>query len=410
VAKTVANERAYWLAWSRVKDVGPVTIKRLWEHFGTLAVAWRSEASELLAVDGIGLLSAEKIVLQRPHLNPEKLLTQHESENQAFWTPADPDYPALLFAIADPPPVLYYRGPLRLSPNQLSVGIVGTRKPSSYGHRWTQRLSSQLTRQGAIIVSGLALGIDTAAHSSCLKQQGPTVAVLGTGVDVVYPQRNRELYEQILATGLVVSEYPDGTLPDKAHFPRRNRLIAGLSRAILVTEAPERSGALITARLANDYCRDVYALPCALDNPQGKGCLHLIQQGAQIILDEPSLIRALVEIPSAANGWPTPVSTAEHSQPSDATTLHLSICHAPDRNGSDQLDKLHTGDSHLVEPNSKLSPLLASILAAMPPEPVALDRLVLTTQLATGEVLSALFQLELMELIRQLPGAQYQRV
>ncbi|MEL6815232.1 MAG: DNA-processing protein DprA [Cyanobacteria bacterium J06598_3] len=307
-------ERAYWLAWSRIKDVGPVTIKRLWEHFGSLALAWRASAGELLEVDGIGLLSAEKIVALRPKLeDPEKLLVQHEQENVAFWTPADPDYPALLFAINDPPPLLYYRGKLRLNdvPNALTVGMVGTRRPSAYGKRWTQRLSTHLTRQGALIVSGLAAGIDTEAHTSCLHSQGLTVAVLGTGVDVVYPKQNQGLYNQIVSAGLVVSEYPDGTLPDRAHFPQRNRIIAGLSRAILVTEAPARSGALITSRLANEYCREVYALPCSLDNVQGEGCLRAIEQGAQMILGEQVLAEALAMLPPMAVPFPGQVVAAE---------------------------------------------------------------------------------------------------
>ena len=166
-AKCLATERAYWLAWSSIKDVGPVTIKRLWERFGSLGKAWQATAGDLLSVDGIGLLTAERITVQRSKLNPAEMLVQHEKENQFFWTPADRDYPALLFAINDPPPVLYYRGSLRLNemPNALTVGIVGTRRPSNYGRRWTQRLSSQLTRQGALIISGLAAGIDTVAHS-----------------------------------------------------------------------------------------------------------------------------------------------------------------------------------------------------------------------------------------------------
>ncbi|MEL6881985.1 MAG: DNA-processing protein DprA, partial [Cyanobacteria bacterium J06607_10] len=295
----MATERAYWLAWSRLHQVGPVTIKRLWEQFGSLAKAWKMPAGDLLTVDGIGLLSAESIVTQRRKINPEALLEKHVQENESFWTPADPDYPALLFAINDPPPVLYYRGKLRLNddPNVLSVGIVGTRRPSTYGKRWTQRLSGELTRQGAVIVSGLAAGIDTEAHTSCLSRQGLTVAVMGTGVDVVYPYRNTNLHKRIVESGLVLSEYPDGTGPDKAHFPRRNRIIAGLSRAILVAEAPARSGALITARLANDYCREVYALPCGLDNEQGEGCLRLIAQGAQVVISESMLIESLEALP-----------------------------------------------------------------------------------------------------------------
>ncbi len=407
-AKELATERAYWLAWSHIKGVGPVTVKHLWEHFGSLAVAWQASAADLLAVDGIGLLIAENIVTLRRKLNPAELLAQHEKANQSFWTPADADYPALLFAINDPPPVLYYRGKLRLNdrPNVLTVGIVGTRKPSSYGQRWTQRLSARLTRQGAIIISGLAAGIDTAAHSSCLTQQGHTVAVLGTGVDRIYPAQNRALYEQIVSTGLLVSEYPDGTGPDKTHFPQRNRIIAGLSRAILVTEAPARSGALITSRLANDYCREVYALPCGLDNVQGEGCLNLIGQGAQMILGEQPLVDALSAIPPVEvllPGRNASLGFGERSEIEseiDSAQIELVI------NGADL--SVNPTESVTPEPPD-LSPLLAQVLKAVTVEPVVLDQIVQLAQMETGQVLGALVQLELLELVRQLPGMQYQR-
>ena len=411
-ATSLATERAYWLAWSRLKDVGPVTIKRLWEHFGSLAQAWAAAAGDLLSVDGIGLLIAEQIVAQRPKLKPAEMLAEHEQENRAFWTPADPDYPALLFAINDPPPLLYYRGTLRLNdaPNLLSVGIVGTRGPSMYGKRWTQRLSNRLAREGAVIVSGLAQGIDTAAHTSCLSVKGLTVAVLGTGVDVVYPARNRELYEQIVETGLVVSEYPDGTGPDRTHFPQRNRIIAGLSRAILVTEAPARSGALITSRLANDYCREVYALPCALEQAQGEGCLNLINQGAQMILGEQSLVDALRVIPAVEFVFP--------GQLPDQLPGQL-LAQLPDRPQESPLDEQPClGERRrepilakpaAIVPTSELSPLLAQVLKAVSIEPVLLDNIVQLAQIETGQVLGALLQLEILGLVIQLPGMQYQR-
>ncbi|MGB3572581.1 MAG: DNA-processing protein DprA [Phormidesmis sp.] len=415
----MTTERAYWLAWSRIKDVGPVTIKRLWEHFGALSVAWQASASELLAVDGIGLLSAEKITRQRPKLSPDRLLAQHEQENQSFWTPADPDYPKLLFTINDPPPLLYYRGDLRLNdPNVLTVGMVGTRRPSAYGKRWTQRLSRQLTQQGATIISGLAAGIDTDAHTSCLSQKGLTVAVMGTGADVVYPHFNSSLYEWVVKTGLVVSEYPDGTGPDRSHFPQRNRIIAGLSRALLVMEAPARSGALITARLANDYCREVYALPTSLDNDQGQGCLHLISQGAQMILDSQTLMAALEALPAvdaiatAATALPRETSPNLSSnqqlldRPADRPADQLS-----DRSSDRQLlVAAQMSAKDLAQLESELAPLLRQVLAAVSVEPVVLDQIVQCAQIDTGAVLGALVQLEISGLVVQLPGMHYQRI
>ena len=203
-----------------------------------------------------------------------------------------------------------------------------------------------------------------------------------------------------MATGLAVSEYPDGTPPDKTHFPRRNRIIAGLSRALLVTEAPARSGALITARLANDYCREVYALPCALDNRQGEGCLHLINQGAQIILGEQMLIEALLAIP------PMAVERPEQSGKSISSSAR----------GVETAQTDYQADSPQANVTERallpeLSPLLRQVLEAVPIEPVMLDHIVPLAKVTTGELLSALMQLELLGLVAQLPGGmQYQRI
>lgn len=335
-------------------------------------MAWTASPTELMQVDGIGLLLSQQIVEARSRLDPERLLTQHENQYPQFWTPADPNYPRLLFEIADPPPVLYYRGQPDSRENQgiaPTVGIVGTRSPSDYGRRWTRKLTQGLARNNFTIISGLADGIDTEAHDSCLQVGGRTIAVVGTGVDRVYPRSNHFLYKHILEQGLVVSEYPDGTPPDRANFPRRNRIIAGLSRVILVTEAPTKSGALITARLANDYCRDVYVLPGSLDNLRSHGCLHLINQGAQVILGEGHLLEALGAMPRLQ-------IVADLPQPA---------------------------------PLPQLDPQLEQVFHAIPIEPISLDRIVINLGLSTADILSALAQLEIMGLVSQLPGMQYQR-
>ena len=386
-----------------------MAIKRLWEHFGSLEVSWRASAGDLLAVDGIGLLIAEGITAQRPKLDPEALLAQHEKENKTFWTPADADYPALLFAINDPPPVLYYHGNLRLNDlRNFNVGIVGTRSPTPYGKRWTHNLSERLVQAGAVIISGLAQGIDTCAHESCLKSSGLTVAVVGTGVDRVYPAQNVGLHRRIVETGLVLSEYPDGTGPDRKHFPQRNRIIAGLSRAILVTEAPEKSGALITARLANDYCREVYALPCSLDNEKGLGCLWVIEQGAQMILSEQALMEALVALPPVNVVTPAPVKKPlvageRELNAGDGETLSQS-------NLTDRLPAQEKLAQPQIVPVPNLSPLLVNVLNAVSIEPISLDQIVPSVQTNVGEVLGALLELEILGLVTQVPGGtQYQR-
>lgn len=371
----MTGERAYWLAWSRIKGVGPILQKRLYDHFGQLEIAWQASAAALLEVDGIGLMLADAIQDQRSSLQPQALLAQHSQTNLQFLTPADPVYPALLLEIADPPPVVYYRGNLELLQSiqrGYSVGIVGTRDPSDYGKRWTRRLTQHLVQQQVVIVSGLAQGIDREAHQQTLAARGQTIAVLGTGVDVIYPYAHQTLQQQIAEQGLLISEYTDGTPPDRGHFPRRNRIIAGLSRLILVTEAPLKSGALITARLANDYGREVYALPGSLDNARSQGCLELINQGAHMVLGETTLSQAIGNLPAL-----DPVVSVLPSEPASTDV--------------------------------NLSPELHQVLVVVPGQPISLDRIVQQLSAPTGEILGALVQLELLGLVTQLPGMQYQR-
>ncbi|MFQ3615753.1 MAG: DNA-processing protein DprA [Cyanobacteriota bacterium] len=376
----MTDERAYWLAWSQIAGIGPTLLMRVYRHFGSLAAAWDAGVSDLEAVEGIGETTARAIAETRASLDPATLFADHQRDNPDLWTPADADYPRLLAEIPDPPPLLYYRGQVALAENRGEVGlvaIVGTRQPSSYGKQWTRRLVETLVQAGFTIVSGLAEGVDAIAHQACLDAGGRTIAVLGTGVNRVYPTHNRALAQQIDRKGLILSEYPRGTGPDRNHFPSRNRIIAGLCRATLVIEAGSKSGALITARVANDYGRDVYALPGSLDQPQSRGCLELIAGGAQLILDEASLLQSLGAIPPLD-------APPKHSTPSQ----NLSPAKPP------ALD---------------LPPHLEPIFQAIPPEAIALDTLVQTTQIDTSNLLVALLELEMLGVVSQLPGMRYCR-
>ncbi len=371
------EERMYWLAWSQVERVGPVLIGRVQQHFGTLADAWTASALQLQQVEGFGYQLAGTVVAARQKINPEQLLEQHSAKNPQLWTPADADYPRLLLEIPSPPPVLYYRGQVRSQENQgitPIVGIVGTREPTEYGKRWTRKLSTALAKHGFTVVSGMAAGIDAEAHLGCLSVGGRPVAVLGTGVDMIYPPRNRTIYEQIQQQGLLVSEYPAGTQPNRVHFPQRNRIIAGLSRAVLVMEAPTKSGALITAHYANEFCRDVYALPGSLDNHQAIGCLGLLNRGAHIILGEGHLLEMLGAIPQL-----------------------------------DSVEQLPLFAKEQPTPVPQLEPELAKVLQALTSEPTPFDLIVQQAGLEAGSVSSALLQLELMGLVSQLPGMRYRR-
>ncbi|NER21396.1 MAG: DNA-protecting protein DprA [Symploca sp. SIO1C2] len=367
------EERTYWLAWSQINGIGPVLMRRLQQHFGTLAAAWAAPSRALTEVTGFGVQLVAAVEQKRSQLHPEQFLEQHSLKNPNFWTPADTDYPRLLLEIPNPPPVLYYQGQINPQENQgikPMVGIVGTRNPTEYGCRWTRRISTTLAKKGFTIVSGMAAGIDTQAHRGCLEAGERTIAVFGTGVDVVYPWHNQSLYEQIQEQGLILSEYPAGTQPHRAHFPQRNRIVAGLSRALLVMEAPKKSGALITAHQANEFGRDVYALPGSLDNPKSVGCLGLLNWGAQVILNERHLLEMLGEMPDID-------ASAEFSP--------------------------------LAQEPLELEPELLQVLQIVPSEPIHFDLIVQETEMSTSLLLSALLQLEVQGLVSQLPGMRYRR-
>jgi len=380
------EERAYWLAWSQINGIGPILLQRLQQHFDTLAEAWTAKAGDLAQVEGFGKQTVETTLQAREKINPEQFIEKHLIKNPYFWTPADPDYPRLLLEIPSPPPVLYYRGNVDRKENQgitPTVAMVGTRSPSEYGRRWTRKISMALAKSGFTVVSGLANGIDTEAHIGCLEAGGRTFAVMGTGVDIVYPQQNERLCDRILQQGLVISEYPAGTQPNKTHFPRRNRIIAGLSRATIVIEAPHKSGALITAYQANDFCRDVYVLTGRLDDERSFGCLELLSKGAHPIL--PSSDRLL----------------------SEERLLEM-LGAMPKLDTAEQLS--------LFPPNptveKQVPPLpseWAKVLSAIESGPNSFDVIVEVSGLAAGTVSSILLQLELLGLVSQLPGMRYQR-
>jgi DNA processing protein len=370
-------ERQYWLAWSQISGVGPVLLKRIHQQLETLENAWQATPRALATVPGVGEKLIAQILQARAHLEPAQFLEEHLQANPCFWTPADADYPRLLWETPSPPPVLYYQGQVNSLENQgqiPAIALVGTRFPTEHGRRWTIKISRSLAQNGFTVVSGLAAGIDAEAHRSCLEAGGRTVAVLGTGLDLIYPPQHRSLFTEITAKGLLLTEYPRGTKPERGHFPARNRIIAGLCRAILVLEAPEQSGSLITARYGTEFNRDVYTLPNSPDVEEAKGCLRLIHKGAEIILDLDELLNSLGVLPPLDDGR--------------------------------QLSLLPPSP----EPLPTLEPLSAQIYELVSLTPTALDTIIGNCGLATGTVSGILLELELLGLITQLPGLRYQRV
>jgi DNA processing protein len=276
-SQATVDERVYLIALSQVTHIGPVRLGRLRDHFGTLDSAWNANERELREVLDERALRA--VLTARAQVDPGAVLDRLERSGAKVSTVLDDDYPRILREIPGPPPVLYYRGTLQ-SQDEPTIAIVGTRRATSYGREVTTRISADLASSGVTVVSGLAKGIDGFAHRAALDAGGRTIAVMASGVDIIYPPEHRELANRIIESGAIVSDYPPGTKPDAPNFPARNRIISGLSLAAVVVEAPLRSGARITADFANDQGRDVYAVPGSILSTASEGTNKLLREGA----------------------------------------------------------------------------------------------------------------------------------
>jgi DNA processing protein len=309
---------------------------------------------------------AGSLVHRRAELNLREELARLQEQDIKYVTIEDGEYPRLLRNIFDPPPALFVRGSLSRLGEQ-AVAVVGSRRPTPYGLAVAEKLGEELARAGLAVVSGMARGIDSAAHRGALAAGGMTVAVLGCGVDVVYPRENRRLMEEIIRSGAVVSEFPPGSPPEAWHFPVRNRIISGLSRATVVVEAAEKSGALITADLALEQGREVMAVPGPVTSPQSRGPNQLIKQGARLVEGAEDILEEL--------GMTCLFSAGERQSPA--------------------LPRL-TADEEAV-------------YGTLSTEPLPVDVVVEKTGLAVQQVLSALMFLEVKGLVRQFPGRLYAR-
>jgi DNA processing protein len=274
------DKRAYLLALHQAPGIGSKLSRQLLNSFNGIERLWAANASEIEKI--LPTQVANTFVKYKNTVNVGKIYEQVLSSGCWFITIEDQDYPNLLKEIFNPPLVIFGRGKKELL-NSQCLAIVGCRKPSYYGQQMARKISSELSLCHWTIVSGMAKGIDTCAHIGCLQQQGSTIAVLGSGVDIIYPKENKKNYEEIAEKGAIISEYFPGTAPVPGNFPARNRIISGLSLGVLVVEAGEKSGALITADFAMEQGRDVFALPGMVTNPYAKGTHSLIKQGAKLI-------------------------------------------------------------------------------------------------------------------------------
>ncbi|MBB5353621.1 DNA processing protein [Haloferula luteola] len=364
------------LALNALPRIGPVRIRRLLAHFGTARAVLDASIPALLRVEGIGPELANMIRDHDSLTDPSTELAELHTRGLSLLTPDDPAFPPALRESYDCPILLYVWGEV-LPCDRHAIGIVGTRRASYYGKNSTKKLAYQLARSGFTILSGLARGIDTTAHEAALAASGRTVAIIGSGLARIYPAENLTLAEKIAdGNGAVISEFPLHTQPDKQTFPQRNRIVAAWSRALVVTESPHWSGSLITANLATEYGRPVYAVPGPIDKPTSAGCHQLIREGATLLTDASELMDDMgaLGLPQSRPSHPPTESTCE---------LPLGI---PD-----------------------LPPEEQHLLSSLGDEESGIDRLVDLTGWPAQKVSTTLLKLEMKRLIRALPGMRYIR-
>lgn len=288
------NERKYWVGFSLVKGVGPVRVRQLLEHFGTLGEAWSAGADDLRAAR-LDRRALKSLLETRQRVDLDAELARLDKLGIAVLTWEDEDYPRLLAdlrSIDHAPPVLYLRGSLAET-DEWSLAVVGTRRATPYGRQVTHQLASELAANGLTIISGLARGLDAEAHEAALAAGGRTIAVLPCGLDTIYPPEHRHLAAEVMQCGAVMTMFPLGTMPGAANFSARNRLLSGLARGVVVTEAGEKSGALITARHALEQGRDVFAVPGNITARGSLGTNQLIQDGAHPVLSVQDVLDVL---------------------------------------------------------------------------------------------------------------------
>ncbi len=355
------------IALNMVPGMGPVRLRRLLGVFGDAGTILTRREHELAAVDGLGRELAGKITRWRDFGDPESELKLAEEAGARIITAEDAEYPAALKEIHDPPIVLYLRGSL-LPRDRQAVAVVGSRAATHYALDSARKLGFQLAYAGLTIVSGLARGIDTAAHTAALAAKGRTIAVLGSGLGRLYPPENQELADRIAENGAVISEFPMGTPPDRQTFPMRNRIISGCAFGVLVVEAGGNSGALISANQAAEQGRTLYAVPGRIDNPKALGSNRLIQQGAKLVLSAADVLddlQILFRVPPELPTAPTAADLSEDDQ---------------------------------------------AILEALGQEEAALDTLIARSGLSASTVSSRLLALEMRRVVKQLPGRRFVRL
>ncbi len=393
----------YWVWLAELPGLkGPARLALL-RHFGSPEDLFFADREELLLAEDVPPGQAE-LALNRDLSAADRILADCQRLGQRILTIQDAGYPQRLRNIFDPPLVLYVKGRMPVIDEEAAVAVVGTRDCTPYGTASAERLSQELAACGAVVVTGLARGVDSAAARGALRAGGTVVGVTGSGLDVVYPPENGDLYADVAAAGVLLSEYPPGSPPDKHHFPARNRIMSGLSVASLVVEAPDRSGALITARLALEQGREVYAVPGPISAPASTGCNRLIRDGAGLAAEGwdilrdfqerfPEKLRPAGELPA----W-TPLPARRRAAPEPRRRPEAAL--APEKGPS-----LRTvSPEGLTDDQAALLGILAA------EEPAQVDGLIQATGIPARRVSSALTMLEIDGMVRQHSGKRYTRL
>ncbi len=330
------NDLFYQVALTLIPTIGPVQARILLDHFGEASKIFNARLSQLRTIDGIGEIRGRQITNFSAFGDVEDELAFIETRKIRPLFIRDPLYPQRLLNCYDPPILLYYNGCADLNPSR-SVAIVGTRKNTEYGRTQTENMIRDLASYGSLVVSGLAFGIDAVAHRTALEEQLPTIGVLAHGLDMIYPHQHRALSKSIQEKGGLLTEFRCQTLPDKHHFPSRNRIVAGMSDAVIVMETGIRGGSMITAELANNYNRDVFALPGRVTDARSAGCLSLIKNNKAIAVTDGEQIATLM-------GWKqTPrKKEAQKSLFVDLTADELALTTLLQANGKMHIDEINT--------------------------------------------------------------------
>ena len=385
-----------------IPGIGSHTIQRLLVAFGSAEKSVAATSEELAQIDGLTPDVRQQLIDGRsraPLAQELQLIEQHQCH---IVTINDDAYPSLLKQIDDPPALLYVIGefPLQDAP---SIAIVGSRSPTEYGKTISQQLSHQLAERGITVVSGFARGIDTCVHRGALEAGGDTIAVFGCGLSIIYPETNRALAEDIIKSGALISEFPMTMPPRGKNFPRRNRVISGLTLGTLVVEASERSGSLITARHAAEQGREVFAVPGQIFSGVSRGTHSLINQGATLINSVDDLLDALPQDYTRTLGGESPEPNRQLSPRQDR------ISKQPAKTARSQSTEKRSTPT--PQPKAKvdlnLTPDEQAVLSAMDADSVHIDEITRVTQLPIGKVSSLLVMLELKGIVQQLPGKQF---